>query len=110
MLFLYSRISCQVIWLLTRLVRFLQMESAGELLTLFSWLFTVLKALQELYDSYCRHAPASSTMDNVKWMKLNVDLGLIDNKLVTKTEVDMIFTKVRVELANEPEIISIWGL
>jgi len=50
-----------------------------------------------IYDYYCKYAPESTSIDNVKWFKCINELGLIDSKKITKAEVDLTFTKAKMK-------------
>jgi len=51
--------------------------------------------LAGVFQKYCKFAPASTALDNVKWFKCVSEMGLIDNKTVTRADADLIFTKVK---------------
>jgi len=51
-------------------------------------------ALRDIFDHYCNRAPKSDAIDNSKWAKALTDLQWIDAR-VTKTDGDLIFTKVK---------------
>jgi len=51
--------------------------------------------LAQVFQKYCKFAPASTALDNVKWFKCVSEMGLIDSKTVTRADADLIFTKVK---------------
>jgi len=51
--------------------------------------------LAGVFQKYCKFAPASTALDNVKWFKCVSEMGLVDNKTLTRPDVDLIFTKVK---------------
>jgi hypothetical protein len=51
--------------------------------------------LTTIYQYYCAYAPQALSLDNQKWAKAVTDMGLIDNKKLTKTDIDLIFTKIK---------------
>lgn len=54
-----------------------------------------LEKLDMIFSYYCHYAPASSSLDNVKFFKAIKEMGLIDGTKVTRAEVDLIFTRVK---------------
>jgi len=51
--------------------------------------------LATLFDFYCKYAPASTALDNVKFFKCCSDLQLIDDRSISRADIDLIFTKVK---------------
>jgi hypothetical protein len=51
--------------------------------------------LAGIFDQYCKFAPASTALDNVKWFKCVSELELVDGKTLSRADVDLIFTKVK---------------
>jgi hypothetical protein len=51
--------------------------------------------LAGIFDQYCKFAPASTALDNVKWFKCVSEMDLVDGKNVSRADVDLIFTKVK---------------
>jgi len=50
--------------------------------------------LASVFQKYCKFAPASTALDNVKWFKCVSEMGLIGGS-VTRADADLIFTKVK---------------
>jgi hypothetical protein len=55
----------------------------------------IQEQLASVFSKYCKFAPASTALDNVKWFKCVSELGLVDSKTLTRADVDLIFTKVK---------------
>jgi len=55
----------------------------------------IQEQLAAVFSKYCKFAPASTALDNVKWFKCVSELGLVDAKSLTRADVDLIFTKVK---------------
>lgn len=51
--------------------------------------------LSRVFDFYCQFAPVSTALDNAKWFKCINEMGLIDNRTLSRPEVDLIFSKVK---------------
>lgn len=60
--------------------------------------------LDNIFDFFCHRAPASTDIDNSKWAKCIKAMGLIDNKKITSTDVDLIFTKVKAKGARRLDL------
>jgi tubulin polymerization-promoting protein family member 2 len=55
----------------------------------------MLAKLKFIYETFCEQAPKSAEMDNVKWMKTLKELDLLSRNRCTRTDADLIFTKVK---------------
>ncbi len=66
-----------------------------------------LEKLDMIFSYYCHYAPASSSLDNVKFFKAIKEMGLIDGTKVTRAEVDLIFTRVRMHNASFSFLIDL---
>jgi len=64
----------------------------------------ITERLKKVYEYYCAYAPSAPAIDNMKWTKAVVDMGLIDDKKLTKTDVDLIFAKVKAKSARRIEL------